>query len=138
MDYRSMLEVPVDLLTPKANAVGNEEECNPVSEVEETTVDLHQEAISGKGKRVARLNQKRKMKAYKEIKVPANGVCYTWFGTHNLKKKVMLTPQQIKKAKRAERKYQTEQVCYTFGKARYKKNHSRAKEKSQAMFEANS
>ena len=137
MDYRSMLDVPADLLTPKANAVGNEEECNPEIEAEEATVDLHQEAISGKGKRVARLNQKRKMKAYKEIKVPATGVCYTWFGTHNLKTKDKLTPQQIKKAKRAERKYQTEQICYKFGKARYQKNHSRAKINNQAMTEAN-
>ena len=135
-DYRSMLEVPAEMLTPSTRVVGNEDVCNP-EETEETVVDLHEEAINGKGKRVARLNKNRRMKAYKEIKVPATGVSYVWFGSHKIKTKDKLTPQEIKKAKRAERKYQTGEYCYTFAKARYQKNHSRAKINNQAMTEAN-
>lgn len=125
-DFTSMKEVPAELLIPNFSSVV-EKTVQSENDTEENVIDLHKAVIDNKGKRVARLNKNRKKKAYNEIKVPVSGVSYSWFGTVNFKFKKMLTPRQIKAAKRAERLYNTHEFCYTFAKEHFGKKRSRAK-----------
>ncbi len=125
-EFKSMKEVPAELLIPDITPVVETDQSESDTE-EATAIDLHKAVIDNKGKRVARLNKNRKKKAYNEIKVPVSGVSYTWIGTKMVKSKKMLTPRQIKAAKRAERLYNTREYCYKAAKEQYGKKRSRAK-----------